>query len=104
MLLISVTSAETAVATAAAGTEERKRCDIDMTMNNDLSMDKDACSIGSRNTADAVTSVSRNESKNREQNRPTVSSNIGEKNIGSLGVNTTDAAMLSNSSKPNKNN
>ena len=58
----------------------------DVTRNNDPPIDKDTDSIGNRNTTDAVTSVSRNKSNNMGHNRPTASSNVGEKNIGSRNV------------------
>ena len=72
-------------------------------MSNDPPIDKNADSIGNRNATDAIAMIIRNESKKRGHNRPTVSS-IGEKNVGSLGVNLGDAVMLSSFSKHNENN
>ena len=48
---------------------------------------KYADSIGNRNAADAIAMTSRNESKNRGYNRPTVSSSIGENNVGRYMIN-----------------
>jgi len=110
MLLLSVTSsAVTPGATAALGDKERKRDNDPPTVYKDATMRNDrqenADSIGNRNATDAVVMTSRNGSKNRGHNRPTVSSsNAGKKNVGSTGINPSNAVELSSVSKPNENN
>ena len=44
------------------------------------------------------------ESNARESNDPTARNNVGEKNVGSLGVNLTNAMMLTSFSEYNENN
>ena len=110
MSLLSVTSAVTPGGAEPPADEERKRDNDpptiykDVRMNNDPPTDQNADSNGNRNAADAVAMISRSESKKRGHNRPTVSSNTGEKNVGNLGVYSGDAVMLSSVSKPNENN
>ena len=123
MLLLSVTSAVTPGATAALGDEERKRDNYPSisvgkvvkrdtappTVYKDATMridpQENADSIGNRNATDAVAMTSRYGSKNRGHNRPTASSsNAGEKNVGSTGINPANAVELSSVSKPNENN
>lgn len=70
-------------------------CFQECPINSDMKSDyEDADSIGRGDTAYAVMLVSRSEPNKMGNNRPTVSSNVGEKNAGSLGLNPADADSI----------